>query len=114
MSCQVEWGPLLNSPCEVYVELLHSFFPQLLIHLDYSFYSLVLALSDSKMQRRPIVVVLNIYLSTTHYEDLCDISTFFGVFREYVHYLVEGSVSITVYLIYIGILLNERANDPNF
>lgn len=113
MGRQVERSPLLNSSCEIDIEFLHLFLLEKIVKLNYCLNSFILTLSDCKVQRRPVVVVLYVYLCSAHYQYFCYIGTFLRIFRENIHDLMEWGVSITVYLINISILLNQRSNNPN-
>ena len=70
MSCQMQGGPLLNTACNIQIELLQVFVCKLLVELDNRIHAFFLALSDSCMQRSPVIMILLIDFCSIHCKKL--------------------------------------------
>lgn len=72
-----------------------------------------MALSDSSVQWRPVILVDEVWFCAIEYQRLSDVEALLWVLGEEVHDKVQHSLAVIIWLVYVCTLLDQRLNQPN-
>jgi len=111
VSSKVQRCIFLNSTCRIDVKSFSFELFKLAIKFKNALNSLLLVPFNRCMQRRPIIIILQVQLGIGSYEYLSDSTALLGVLAEDVHDHVQAGVAVLVSPVLVGALVDEGPQD---